>query len=106
MQVLVTLRLYCTLLPVSSFWLSELCPLTLCRVEVLSSWLPDTQSDVEVVVGYLSGLGGRRGVVTSEDKEVSFPLDVAQSAEGYRPHLNDWVKVGVVVGGVSSVGVV
>lgn len=59
-----------------------------------SRWVPDGESEVEVVTGYVSGLGGRRGVVTCEDKEVSFPLDMAQSTDGYRPHANDWVKVG------------
>ena len=60
---------------------------------MISAWVPSGESDVEVIVGYVSGLGGRRGVVTSEEKEVSFPLDMAPSVEGYRPHVNDWVKV-------------
>ncbi len=57
--------------------------------------MPDGESEVDVIVGYVSGVGGRRGVVVSEDQEVSFPLDVAPSLDGYRPHVNDWVKVGV-----------
>ena len=67
--------------------------LALSRVEVTCNWVPEGASDVEVVVGYISGLGGKRGVVTCEDREVSFPIDVMQYVNGYRPHVDDWVKV-------------
>lgn len=74
------------------------------RLEVTSSWVPDGKSDVEVVIGYVSGMGGRRGVVACEDKEVSFPLSMAPSVDGYRPHVNDWVKVCMSVRSYSSEG--
>ena len=64
------------------------------RVEVTSNWVPEAESDVEVLIGYISGLGGKRGVVTCEDsEEISFPICLGLSLEGYRPHLDDWVKV-------------
>jgi len=66
-----------------------MCP----RVEVTSQWKPQEESREEVLVGFVSGVGGGRGVACCEDQEVSFPSDMFVQTTGYRPHVNDWVKV-------------
>ena len=58
-----------------------------------SQWDPDAGSKEEVLVGFVSGMGGGRGVACCDDQEVSFPSDVVTSISGYHPHVNDWVKV-------------
>ncbi len=63
------------------------------RVEVTSKWLTEGESYKEVLIGYISGMGGRRGVVSCENQEISFPSEIALGYGGYRPHVNDWVKV-------------
>ena len=65
------------------------------RVEVTSQWNPDEASKEEILVGFVSGVGGGRGVAYCDDQEVSFPCDMFGMGSGYRPHVNDWVKVGV-----------
>lgn len=65
------------------------------RVEITSEWKPEMASKEEVLVGYVSGVGGGRGVAFCEDQEVSFPSDMYGSLSSYRPHVNDWIKVGV-----------
>ena len=64
-----------------------------CRVDVTSRWTEEGGSEVEVLVGFVSGVGGGRGVVSCDEREISFPSDVATSISGYHPHVNDWVKV-------------
>jgi hypothetical protein len=64
-------------------------------VEVVSHWAPDAESKEEVLVGYVSGVGGGRGVACCDGEEVSFPSDAVVSFSGYRLHVNDWIKVSV-----------
>ena len=64
------------------------------RVELVSHWMPDSDSKEEVLVGFVSGVGGGRGVACCENEEVSFPTDAIVSFNGYHPHVNDWIKVG------------
>lgn len=73
----------------------DLCPPV--RVEVTSQWNPEEASKEEVLVGFISGVGGGRGVALCEDQEVSFPTAAVGMGSGYRPHVNDWVKVSCVV---------
>ena len=65
----------------------------LCRVEVTTIWNSEGPSREEVLVGYVTGVGGGRGVAYCDDQEISFPSDMFYSLSGYRPHVNDWVKV-------------
>lgn len=60
-----------------------------------SQWSSEGESKEEILVGYVSGVGGGRGVAYCEGEEVSFPSDQFQALSGYRPHVNDWVKVRV-----------
>lgn len=63
-----------------------------CRVALTSEWLSDGVSKEEVLVGYITGLGGGKGVAFCEDQEVAFPYE-SKSFSGYVPHRYDWVKV-------------
>lgn len=63
------------------------------RVEITSRWQPESKSEIEVVTGFVSRIGGGMWVIDCTTQEVVFSMDEVVSHRGYRPHVNDWVQV-------------
>ena len=62
------------------------------RVEVTSRWRPDSTTSRQVLVGFVATLSQTLGTVDCSTDEVPFSPQEAL-ADGYRPHVNDWVQV-------------
>ena len=65
------------------------------RVEVTSRWQPETESRIQVLIGYIAQLSPTHGVVDCSTEEVVFSTRDS-IARGYRPHVNDWVQVALL----------
>lgn len=62
------------------------------RVEVTSRWRPESVTSRQVRVGFVAGLSQTLGTVDCGTDEIPFsPRESV--ADGYRPHVNDWVQV-------------
>lgn len=62
------------------------------RVEVTSPWRPDSVASRRVRVGFVAALSATLGTVDCGADEIAFsPRECL--ADGYRPHVNDWVQV-------------
>ena len=67
------------------------------RVEITSKWQPESKSEVEVVMGFVCRMSGGVGLIDCATQEMMFSTEEVVSYNGYRPHINDWVKVRVCV---------
>ena len=64
------------------------------RVDLLMEWHPGEGSEIEIVVGLVSGWSHTRCVVESGLGEVTFAPNEYRPASGYRPHIGDSIEVG------------
>lgn len=65
------------------------------RVDLLTEWRPDEDTEIEVVVGVVSGWSHTKCVVESGSGEVTFAPSEYRPASGYRPHIGDCIEVGL-----------
>ena len=65
------------------------------RVDLLMEWRPDEGSEIELVVGVVSGWSHTKCVVESGSGEVTFAPNECRPASGYRPHIGDCIEVGL-----------
>ena len=63
------------------------------RVDLLTEWHPDEGSEIELVVGVVSGWSHTKCVVESGSGEVTFAPNEYHPASGYRPHIGDCIEV-------------
>ena len=63
------------------------------RVDLLTEWHPEEGSEIEIVVGVVSGWSHTRCVVESRSGEVTFAPNEYRPASGYRPHIGDSIEV-------------
>lgn len=64
------------------------------RVDLLTEWRPDEGSEIELVVGVVSGWSHTKCVVESGAGEVTFAPNEFCPTNGYRPHIGDSIEVG------------
>lgn len=63
------------------------------RVDLLTEWRPEEKSEVELVVGVVSGWSHTKCVVVSGELEVTFAPNECRPISGYRPHVGDCIEV-------------
>lgn len=63
------------------------------RVDLLMEWHPDEVSEIELVVGVVSGWSHTKCVIESGAGEVTFAPNECRPASGYRPHVGDCIEV-------------
>ena len=63
------------------------------RVDLLTEWRPDEGSEVELVVGVVSGWSHTKCVVESGENEVTFSPNECRPISGYRPYVGDCIEV-------------
>ena len=61
------------------------------RVDLMSEWRPEEDSETEVVVGVVTGMSRTKCVVESGGRDVTF--EPRQTSSGYRPQIGDDVEV-------------
>ena len=63
------------------------------RVDLLMEWRPDESSEIELVVGVVSGWSHTKCIVESGLGEVTFAPNEYRLVSGYRPHVGDCIEV-------------